>query len=228
MEGAFMARFSVQDNMQSTTASPTAQVSQVDLTQGPLIFPSEYLKHTVAFDRDGVLCECRDVIDSVDDFVPIPNAMRAVAIIRSLGHRVAVLFDQPGISRKKLEIQHVEAMNQHMLNLLGAAGCTSIDGIFYSTSDKKRDIYAKPNLGLFRHAESMLQGVRIRGGMYVGDDIDDMVMAHKAGATPVLVLTGNGTKTLARLDLPIYKLVKPKVVVVETLMDLAQRLSRAL
>jgi hypothetical protein len=43
-----------------------------------------------------------------------------------------------------------------------------------------------------------------------------------------LVLTGNGTKTLAKLDLPIYKLVKPKVVVVETLMDLAQRLSRAL
>ena len=190
-----------------------------------LNFPSEFNKPTVALDRDGVLCECAEVISRGDQFVPIKDSFRAVAIIRSLGHKVVVLFDQPGISRKKITIPEVETMNQHMLNLLGQAGCISIDGMFYSISDKKRDVYAKPNLGMFNHAESMLSGVKLRGGYYVGDDIDDLVMANNAGATPVLVLTGKGEKTIRTLDKPIYKLLKPKVKVFANLMEFAKSIS---
>ena len=227
-----MGRYSIQANMQqqpvnSSVLSATAQHSNDTNAQLPLVFPSEYTKHVVAFDRDGVLCEYRDLIASADQFVPIPNAMRAVALIRSFGHRVVILFDQPKISRRQLEIPQVEAMNQHMLNLLGTAGCTSIDGIYYSTSDKKNDVYAKPNLGLFTHTEANLPGIKIQGGMYVGDSIEDIVMAHKAGATPVLVMTGNGAKTLAKLELSIYKLIRPSVVVVKDVMELAVRLAAA-
>ena len=152
-------------------------------------------------------------------------AMRAVAIIRSLGHKVCILFDQPLISQKKVTIQEVEIMNQHMLNLLGQAGCTSIDGIYYSTSNKKEDIYAKPKIGLFQHAEATLPGVKFKGGAYVGDSIEDLLMADRAGATPVLILSGNGKRTLEKLKSPIYMMLRPKVKTFETLLDYALSLT---
>ena len=61
----------------------------------------------------------------------------------------------------------------------------------------------------------------MRNGAYVGDSIEDLVMADKAGATPVLVLTGNGKATLTKLELPIYKRLKPKVKVYQNLMEFA-------
>ena len=190
----------------------------------PLTFPSTYDRFVVALDRDGVLIECADVIDSPEKFKPIDESFRAVAIIRSKGHKVVVLFDQPGVVQRKLTIDDVESCNRHMLNLLGQAGCTSIDGIWYNTSSRKEDVYAKPNLGLFKHAESNVPGMQMKGGVYVGDTIDDLLMADKAGATPVLVLTGKGQKTLEMLKKPIYRMLEPKVKVFDNLMRFAETL----
>lgn len=207
-----MARFNVDKNM----------ISPAQATQ--LVMPQTFDKYVVALDRDGVLCECADAITGPEKFVPIPDSMRAVAIIRSKGHKITVLFDQPGVVQRKVTIEQVEDCNRHMLQLLGQAGCTSIDGIWYNTSSRKDDIYAKPNLGLFKHAASNVTNWEIKGGAYIGDSIEDLIMADKAGATPVLVLTGNGTKTLKKLHNPIYRLLKPKVKVFDNLMKFAESL----
>ena len=211
-----MGRFSIDANIQTSVDKTTIMDASI-----PLQFPEQFVKSSIALDRDGVLCECRQVISNTEEFSVIPNSMRAVAILRSLGHKIAVLYDQPSVGRKLMSVEQVEAMNQHMLGLLGQAGCTSIEGIFYNISSKKRDPYAKPNLGLFTHAESMIAGFKMRGGAYVGDSIEDLVMADKAGATPVLVLTGNGKATLTKLELPIYKRLKTKVKVYQNLMEFA-------
>ena len=196
-----------------------------NLLTGQLNFPDTFEKFTIGLDRDGVLNEVGGIINSAEKFVPVANAMRAVAIIRSRGHRVCILHDQPLISQKKLKIEEVEALNHHMLNLLGQAGCTSIDGIYYSTSNKKEDVYAKPKTGLITHAENTLSGVKFKGGAYVGDSIEDLVMADRAGATPILVLTGNGKRTLEKLKSPIYMMLKPKVKVYDDLLGYALSLS---
>jgi len=196
-------------------------IQPLQLLTSQLTFPLTFEKYTIGLDRDGILNEENGVINSPEKFIPIVNAMRAVAIIRSLGHKVCVLFDQPLISQKKITIQEVETINQHMLNLLGQAGCTSIDGIYYSTSNKKEDIYAKPKLGLFQHAEATIQGVKFKDGVYVGDSIEDLLMADRAGATPVLILSGNGKRTLEKLKSPVYMMLRPKVKTFETLLDFA-------
>lgn len=211
-----MGRFNVDANIQQNV-DKTLLVN----TNTPLQFPEHFSKGTIALDRDGVLCDCKPVVSNIDEFVAIPHSMRAVAILRSLGYKIAILYDQPSVGRRLITIEQVEAMNQHMLALLGQAGCTSIEGIFYNISSKKRDPYAKPNLGLFTHAESMISGFKMRGGTYIGDSIEDLVMADKAGAIPVLVLTGNGKATLKKLELPIYKRLKLKVKVYQTIMEFA-------
>jgi D-glycero-D-manno-heptose 1,7-bisphosphate phosphatase len=214
-----MGRFSVEKNM-------IQQSEQVAVNQPlpPLVMPAVYDKFTIAIDRDGVLCECADAITGPETFIPIEHSMRAVAIIRSKAHKIVILFDQPGVIQKKVTIEQVEDCNRHMLNLFGQAGCTSIDGIWYNTSTRKDDVYAKPNLGLFKHAENNSPGVKIKGGVYVGDTIDDLIMADKAGATPVLVLTGKGQKTAEMLKKPIYRMLAPKVKVFDNLMKFAESL----
>lgn len=212
-----MGRYNIDANIQIATRDHTTLLDP----KTPLQFPEQFTKGTIALDRDGVLCECKPVISNTEEFVAIANSMRAVAILRSLGYKIAILYDQPNVSRRLIALEQVEAMNQHMLGLLGQAGCTSIEGIFYCVSSKKRDPYAKPNLGLFTHAESMIAGFKLRGGFYVGDSIEDLVMANKAGATPVLVLTGNGKLTQQKLELPVYKLLKPKVQTFDSVIDFA-------
>jgi len=216
-----MGRFSVDKNIVPNAAQGTnSGVS----TNASLVMPATFDKFTIALDRDGVVCECNDAITGPDKFIPIPDAFRAVAIIRSKGHRVVFLYDQPSVSHKKVTVEQVEDCNRHMLNLLGQAGCTSIDGIWYNTSSRKDDVYAKPNLGLFKHAENNSPGVKLAGGAYVGDTVEDLVMAERAGATPILVLTGKGQKARERLENPIYRMLKPKVQIYDTLMKFAETL----
>jgi D-glycero-D-manno-heptose 1,7-bisphosphate phosphatase len=216
-----MARFSVEKSM--VTNAPVTQ-QQGPVVYPPLQMPTTFDKYTIALDRDGVLCECADAITGPESFKPIDGSFRAVAILRSKGHKIVVLFDQPGVVQRKVTVEQVEDCNRHMLNLLGQAGCTSIDGIWYNTSSRKDDVYAKPNTGLFKHAESNSPGVKLSGGVYVGDTIEDLVMADKAGATPVLVLTGKGKKTADRLKTPIYRLLAPKVKIYDNLLKFAESL----
>jgi D-glycero-D-manno-heptose 1,7-bisphosphate phosphatase len=215
-----MARFSVDKNM--ATNAPVAQPTLGVYT--PLQMPATFDKYTIALDRDGVLVECADAITGPETFKPIDGSFRAVALIRSKGHKIVVLFDQPGVIQRKVTVEQVEDCNRHMLNLLGQAGCTSIDGIWYNTSSRKDDAYAKPNTGLFKHAEANSPGVKLSGGVYVGDTIDDLVMADKAGATPVLVLTGKGKKTAEMLKKPIYRMLEPKVKIFDNLLQYAESL----
>ena len=218
-----MGRFSVDKNMKSNLSVQQQQQVQPNISQA-ITMPAIFDKYLIALDRDGVVCECDDVINGPDKFIPIEDAFKAVAIIRSKGHKLAFLFDQPSISHKKVSIDEVENCNRHMLNLLGQAGCTSIDGILYNTSSRKDDPFSKPNPGLFKHAENNIPGAKIKGGAYVGDSLEDLVMAEKAGATPVLVLTGKGKKTQEKLQNHIYKMLLPKVRVYETLMKFAESL----
>lgn len=198
--------------------------TQTPSTFAPLQFPATFDKFAVALDRDGVVCELDPAITGPEKFIPIKDSFRAVAIIRSKGHKVVFLYDQPSVIQRKVTVEQVEDCNRYMLKLLGEAGCTSIDGIWYGTTSRKDDIYAKPNLGLFKHAEANVPNFKMEAGVYVGDDIDDLIMADKIGATPVLVRTGLGKKTEEKLQKTIYKMLLPKVKIYDNLMDFAKSL----
>jgi HAD superfamily hydrolase (TIGR01662 family) len=109
---------------------------------------------TIGLDRDGTINQDPGrSISSSAQFIPIPGSLEAVALIRRKGYNIVVLTNQAGISRGETTIADVDNIHQYMLELLGAAGCPSIDGIYYSTTNLKQDIYAKPNVGMFRRAE---------------------------------------------------------------------------
>jgi D-glycero-D-manno-heptose 1,7-bisphosphate phosphatase len=178
---------------------------------------------TIGLDRDGTINEDSGYLSNPNYFIPIKQSLEAVAQIRAKGYNIVILTNQAGISKGIMTQEDVDNVNARMLELLGKAGCSSIDGIYYSTTNLKQDIYAKPNVGMFKRAEDEL-GVKFKGGAYVGDKLSDLKAASKMGATPILVRTGHGLDTEQELNKFTYRELKKKTVIFDNLWAFSQAL----
>lgn len=178
----------------------------------------------IGLDRDGVINIDRGTYTwKADDFTPIDESLDAVKRLRLLGHGIVIITNQAGIMKGIYTPEDVDSVHQYMLQLLGDAGCPSIDGIYYSTTNLKTDEYAKPNVGMFKRAEKELAHKRIKfsSGYYVGDKLTDLKAAMKIGATPVLVRTGYGLTTEKELKKFTYRNLRKKTIVFDSLSSFA-------
>ena len=186
---------------------------------------NDYNKPVVGLDRDGVLnVDLGTYVTSPEYLQPIPNSLEAVALLRSKGHRIAVITNQGGIEKGLMTTNDVEQVHNKMLQLLGQAGCPSIDAIYYSTSSRKQDIYAKPNIGMFKRCEKEHPFIKFSKGFFVGDKLSDLKAAYKIGAKPILVRTGYGLETEKQLNKHAYKQIKKQTLVFDNLWEFAQAL----
>lgn len=187
-------------------------------------WPTNFPKAIVGLDRDGTIIEdIGDYITDPDQVRPIPSSLEAIRMIRLKGHRVTILTNQGGIAKGLQTTEQVDAVHQHLMNVFGQAGIFSIDGLYYSTSSMKDDIYAKPNVGMFQRARDE-QKVNWKQGWYVGDKISDLKAADRVGAKPILVLTGHGEKTLQELNRFSNRDLKAKTKIFENLYEFAKTL----
>ena len=98
----------------------------------------------------------------------------------------------------------------------------SIDGLYYSASSRKNDMYAKPNIGMFKRCEREVPHVKFNQGYYVGDKLSDLKASMKIGAKPVLVRTGYGKETEELINKRFtYKQIKKRTIVFDTLSKFA-------
>jgi D-glycero-D-manno-heptose 1,7-bisphosphate phosphatase len=179
---------------------------------------------TIGLDRDGTINEdLGTYVTHPNEFRPLPNSLEAVALLRRKGYNIVVITNQAGIMQGIMTPEDVDSVNNRMLEMLGKTGCLEIDGIFYSTTNLKEDVYAKPNVGMFKRAEKELN-VTFRGGAYVGDKISDLKAAFKIGALPVLVLTGYGEETVKKLNTFANKELKKKTQIFKDLWEFANSL----
>ena len=186
---------------------------------------TKYTKCVVGVDRDGTINkDLGTYVTKPGDFVPIDGSLEALAIIRSKGHKIAIITNQGGIIKGSLTTEQVENVHQYMFQLLGEAGCPSVDALYYSTSSMKDDIYAKPNIGMFQRCEKENPRIKFKQGFYVGDKLSDLKAAAKAGARPVLVRTGYGLETEKELNKFTYKKLKKQTSVFDHLLEFAQAL----
>lgn len=185
----------------------------------------EPTKCVIGLDRDGVIN--RDLgtyCYQVGDFDPIPGSLDAIAELRKKGYRIVVITDQGGIEKGIYTEDHVNTVHNHMLKLLGEAGCTSIDGIYYSASSRKEDYYAKPNVGMFKRCEKEMPFIKFSEGYYVGDKMKDLKVAVRMGARPVLVRTGYGLTTEIELQKFTYRKIKQQTLIFDSLQDFVKTL----
>lgn len=178
----------------------------------------------IGLDRDGTINEdIGTYVTKPEQFKPIEGSLEAIKMIRDKGYDVVILTNQAGIMKGIMDPVDVDIVHNYMLQLLGNIGCKSINGLYYSTTNLKDDVYAKPNTGMFKRAASEV-GVDWKNGLYVGDKITDLKAAVKAKAKPVLVKTGYGQETLKKLDTFAQKDLKKQTEVYDNLLHFAHSL----
>ena len=179
-------------------------------------------KCVIGLDRDGVINVDRGTYTyKGTDFEPIEGSLDAVARLRKHGHKIVVITNQGGIEHGLFTEEDVDTLHQYMLELLGKAGCSSIDAIYYSASSHKSDMYAKPNTGMFKRCEKEYPHIKFSKGYYVGDKLSDLKAARKMGATPILVRTGYGLETEQQLNKFTYRDIKKKTIIFDDLSSFA-------
>ena len=178
-------------------------------------------KCVIGLDRDGVINEDLGTYCwKSKDFKPIEGSIPAIAKLRKLGHKVVIVTNQGGIEKGLFTEDDVENLHKHMFELLGEAGCQSIDALYYSSSSRKNDMYAKPNTGMFKRCEKEKPHIKFSQGYYVGDKISDLKVAIKIGARPILVRTGYGKETEALINKRFtYRPIKKRTKIFDTLLD---------
>tara|TARA_B100001057_G_scaffold254434_1_gene254695 strand:+ start:1686 stop:2330 length:645 start_codon:yes stop_codon:yes gene_type:complete len=210
-------------NMWGESDTKEKQQSSADSLLSRKQLNEKYTKPLIAIDRDGVLIECHDNIKTKERFIPIEGSLLAISTIRAKGYKLAIIFDQPGISKNELTIAQVEEMNAHMLELFGEVGCPSIDGMLYNTSESRDDPWSKPKPSMFYRLRDEFD-VPIKGGYYVGDRLVDAKMADKAKLKPILVKTGKYLEDEKKINSFSNKSLKKKTKVFNNLLEFAKAL----
>lgn len=206
------------------TQEPSQQPQQELPPDWPTVFP----KAIVGLDRDGVInVDKGHYITDPEDFEVIPESLAAIHKLRIKGYKVVILTNQGGIIKGLQTHEQVDSVHQRMFEIFGRAGIYTIDGLFYSESSLKEDMYAKPNIGMFQRAEKEIFEGKARfkqGGFYVGDKMSDLKAAERIGATPILVRTGHGMATEGELKKFSKEKLRKKTKVFNNLLQFVDRL----
>jgi D-glycero-D-manno-heptose 1,7-bisphosphate phosphatase len=163
-------------------------------------------------DRDGVINQdSDDYIKTLEEWIPIPGSIEAIARLSGAGYQVCIATNQSGLGRGYFELDVLEEIHQHLADLVERAG-GSLAGIFYcSHLPDEGCACRKPRTGLITAIEAEL-GLSAQGAWFVGDSLKDLQAAQRHGCKPLLVTTGKGQKTLAQLRSAEVDLVSPETV----------------
>lgn len=165
-------------------------------------------------DRDGVINRDSDhFIRSLEEWIPIPGSLEAIARASLAGYSVAVLSNQSGIARGYLDAETVEAIHttlQAQVEQLGGR----VQRILYCPHGPQDECRCrKPGTGLFSQLADEFH-VELPGQPVVGDSLRDLEAGVAVGCRPFLVRTGKGERTLAAGELPAGTTVLPDLAAV--------------
>lgn len=149
-------------------------------------------------DRDGVINQDSDeYIKSLEEWIPIPSSIDAIARLSRAGWTVAVATNQSGVARGYYDLATLESMHARLRELVAEQG-GEIGLIVHCPHgpDDGCDC-RKPRPGMLKRIAAHY-GVDLAGIWFVGDSSGDLDAALAVDCQPVLVKTGKGERTLAK------------------------------
>lgn len=151
----------------------------------------------IVLDRDGVINQDSDAfIKSPDEWIPLPGSIEAIARLCEAGWHVAVATNQSGLARGLFSIQELSDMHFKMQQLVMAAGGRIELIVHCPHAQTDRCACRKPQPGMYRTIASHYELEDLQGVPVVGDSHRDLHAGLVVGASPYLVRTGKGLRTL--------------------------------
>ena len=150
----------------------------------------------VLLDRDGVINHDSDnFIKSPAEWRAIDGSLDAIALLNQHGFRTVVISNQSGLARGLFDEAMLDRIHEKMCSSVNAKG-GHIDAIYFCPHHAD-DLCEcrKPKAGLLKQFAAEKQ-VALDKTFFIGDSLRDIEAAQRVGATPILVKTGNGNKTL--------------------------------
>lgn len=149
----------------------------------------------VVLDRDGVVNRDSDeFIKSPAEWEPLPGSIEAIADLSQAGFLVTLATNQSGLARGLFDLAALDSIHEKFRELVKSHG-GAVGGIFYCPHGPEDGCSCrKPATGLLRQIEARF-ACSLRDCWFIGDSLRDLQAARTHGCRPVLVRTGNGTKT---------------------------------
>ncbi len=136
-------------------------------------------------------------IKSLEEWVPIPGSIEAIAQLSKAGWTVAVATNQSGIARGYYSPETLEAMHARLRALVAEQG-GEVGLIVHCPHGPDAGCDCrKPKPGMLLAIAEHYQ-VPLAGVWFVGDSKGDLEAALAVDAQPVLVKTGKGERTLEK------------------------------
>ncbi|MGP9765136.1 D-glycero-beta-D-manno-heptose 1,7-bisphosphate 7-phosphatase [Halomonas sp. AOP13-D3-9] len=150
----------------------------------------------VILDRDGVINHDSDnYIKSLDEWVPYPTSITAIANLTRAGYSVAVATNQSGIARGYYSEATLHAMHDHLKALVEAEGGRIAHIAFCPHGPDDKCQCRKPLPGMLLQIQQALGLEDLTGSWMVGDSLRDLQAGEAIGCKTALVRTGKGLKT---------------------------------
>jgi len=157
-------------------------------------------RRAVFLDRDGVINNHGDYVNTVEDLHLIDGSAAAIRKLNDAGLPVYVITNQGGIAFGYLTEAALETIHVNMLERLAEAGA-HVDGIYSCPYHPKGTVppfdressCRKPGIGMFELARDE-HDLDLSTSYYVGDMTSDMLAGQRAGCRTILVATGFGGK----------------------------------
>jgi len=162
----------------------------------------------VLLDRDGVINhDSDDFIKSAEEWLPINGSLEAIALFTQHHYQVIIITNQSGVGRGHYTETTLTAIHRKMSRLTEALG-GKIAHIYYCPHLPNAGcLCRKPKPGMLlqfsKDSQAALDDI-----YFIGDSLRDIEAGFAAGAKPLLVKTGNGSKTIyanPKLDIPIFE-----------------------
>jgi D-glycero-D-manno-heptose 1,7-bisphosphate phosphatase len=169
------------------------------------------LRPAILLDRDGVIIENRaDYVRSWSDVAIYPQALAALARLRSAGCPVVVVTNQSMVGRGLVSLATAEKINRQLVRAVEEAG-GRIEGVYMCPHAPQEGCDCrKPQPGLLFTAARDL-ALELAHSVLIGDALTDIAAGRAAGVGwAALVRTGRGAAEESRPEarqfdsLPIY------------------------
>lgn len=163
----------------------------------------------IILDRDGVINQDSDnFIRSVDEFIPLPGSLEAIARLNQAGYIVTVATNQSGVGRGLFDLNTLNAMHDKLRKLLATIGGQVEMIAFCPHGPDAGCDCRKPKPGMYQEIARRV-GVSLQDVPVIGDSLRDLQAAQVVGARPILVRSGKGERTLAKSaaelqEVPVY------------------------
>lgn len=154
-------------------------------------------KWAVFVDRDGTIIDETGYLSDPGKVRVLRNVPSALRRLNQIRVPVIVVSNQSGVARGMFTVRDVEKVNQRIRDLLATEGAF-VDAIYFCAHHPDYDIRCdcrKPQPGLLIAASENF-GISLAESFMVGDKLIDVQAGKTAGASTVLVRTGDGQKEL--------------------------------